>query len=303
MAVKLELYRVFKEVAEEESISAAAKNLYISQSAVSQSVRQLEEQLGIRLFARGPRGVSLTGEGRMLYDYVRSAMSLLQTGEDKISQTRELLMGELVIGASDTVTKCYLLPYLQEFHKAYPAIRIRIMNGTSHEVLEMLHGGQVDIAFASTPEDSASLCLLHCLDTHNIFVASHDYHCNFDRIYTLNELSHFPLILLERKSSARRFMEKYFVQNGIALKPEIELCSHELLVTLAQIGLGVACVTREFALPALETGTIRELRTSPSIPSRSLSICTLRDVSPTPAAEQFLHYFPGPIPTFSLALD
>ena len=291
MAVKLELYRVFKEVAEEESISAAAKNLYISQSAVSQSIRQLEEQLQIRLFARGPRGVTLTGEGRLLYDYVRSAMSLLQNGEDKIAQTRELLMGQLVIGASDTVTKCTLLPYLQRFHREYPAIRIKILNGTSFEVLEMLHAGQVDIGFASTPEDSSSLQLTHCLETHNIFVASHDYNCNFDRVYTLNELSHFPLILLERKSSARRFLEKYFIQNGIALKPEIELGSHELLVYVAEIGLGVACVTREFVLPALESGSIRELRTSPEIPSRSVSICTLRDVTPTPAALQFLRFF------------
>lgn len=295
MAVKLELYRVFREVAEENSISAAARNLYISQSAVSQSIRQLEDQLGVRLFARGPRGVALTGEGRLLYDYVRSAMSLLQNGEDKISQTRALLMGELVIGSSDTVTKCYLLPYLQRFHREYPAIRLKVMNGTSYEVLEMLHSGQVDIAFASTPEEHTNLNLLHCLDTHNIFIASSDYDCSFDRIYTLNELSRFPLILLERKSSARRFLEKFFVQNGITLKPEIELGSHDLLVYLAQIGLGVACVTREFVLPALAEGSIRELRTSPSIPGRSVSVCTLRDVTPTPAAEQFLRSFSEPV--------
>lgn len=294
MAVKLELYRIFKEVAEEQSISAAAKNLYISQSAVSQSIKQLEDQLKVRLFIRGPRGVTLSGEGRLLYDYVRSAMSLLQNGEDKIAQARELLMGELVIGASDTVTKCYLLPYLQAFHQDYPAIRIKIMNGTSHEVLDMLHSGQVDIAFASTPEDASSLQLRHCLDTHNIFVASKEYSCNFERIYTLGELARFPLILLERKSSVRRFMERFFVQNGISLKPEIELCSHELLVYLAQIGLGVACVTKEFVEPALASGSIREVRTAPTIPSRSLSVCTLRDVAPTPAANQFLKFLSQP---------
>ena len=77
MAVKLELYRVFKEVAETGNISVAAKNLYISQSAVSQSVKQLETALQARLFARSPRGVSLTGEGQMLYQYVRSALGLI----------------------------------------------------------------------------------------------------------------------------------------------------------------------------------------------------------------------------------
>ena len=77
MAVKLELYRVFKEVAETGNISLAAKNLYISQSAVSQSIKQLETALQARLFARSPRGVSLTWEGQMLYQYVRSALGLL----------------------------------------------------------------------------------------------------------------------------------------------------------------------------------------------------------------------------------
>lgn len=144
MAVKLELYRIFRTVAEEESISAAAKTLFISQSAVSQSIHQLEEQLQVRLFSRQPRGVTLTGEGRVLYDYVRSAISLIETGEEKVQQTRELMMGELVIGASDTVTRSLLLPYLQRFHERYPAIRLKVLNGTSYEALQMLRAGQVD---------------------------------------------------------------------------------------------------------------------------------------------------------------
>ena len=86
-------------------------------------------------------------------------------------------------------------------------------------------------------------------------------------------------------------VERFFTRNGITLKPEIELCSHELLVDLAAIGLGVACVTREFARPALEAGTIRELRTVPEIPERSLSVCTLQDVAPSPAAEEFLRFW------------
>ena len=138
MAVKLELYRIFRTVAEEKSISAAAKTLFISQSAVSQSIHQLEEQLQVRLFSRQPRGVTLTGEGRLLYDYVRSAISLIETGEEKLQQSRELMMGQLVIGASDTVTRSLLLPYLQRFHRAYPAIRLKVLNGTSYEALQML---------------------------------------------------------------------------------------------------------------------------------------------------------------------
>ena len=155
MAVKLELYRVFKEVAETGNISVAAKNLYISQSAVSQSIKQLETALQARLFARSPRGVTLTGEGQMLYQYVRSALGLIATGEDKLSQAQQLLLGTLVIGASDTVTSWFLTPYLDEFHRQHPGIRLKIVSGRSAKVLSLLKSGAVDIAFASSPADSA----------------------------------------------------------------------------------------------------------------------------------------------------
>ena len=250
MAVKLELYRVFKEVAETGNISLAAKNLYISQSAVSQSIKQLETALQARLFARSPRGVSLTWEGQMLYQYVRSALGLLATGEDKLSQAQQLLLGTLTIGASDTVTSFFLTPYLEAFHRQHPGIRLKIVSGRSAKVLS--------------------------------------YDCDFDHVYTRQEIAEFPLILLERKASSRVFLEQYFLQSGITLTPEIELSSRSLLVSLARIGLGVAGVTLEFVQKALDSGDIRLLKTDFTIPARSVDMCTLRDVTPTAAASAFM---------------
>ena len=287
MAVKLELYRVFKEVAETGNISLAAKNLYISQSAVSQSIKQLETALQARLFARSPRGVSLTWEGQMLYQYVRSALGLLATGEDKLSQAQQLLLGTLTIGASDTVTSFFLTPYLETFHHQHPGIRLKIVSGRSAKVLSMLKSGAVDIACASSPSDS-SLTTWSCFATHSIFVAGGGYGCDFDHVYTRQEIADFPLILLERKASSRVFLEQYFLQSGITLTPEIELSSRSLLVSLAKIGLGVAGVTREFVQDALDSGEIRQLRTDFTIPARSVDMCTLREVSPTAAASAFM---------------
>ena len=287
MAVKLELYRVFKEVAETGNISLAAKNLYISQSAVSQSIKQLETALQARLFARSPRGVSLTWEGQMLYQYVRSALGLLATGEDKLSQAQQLLLGTLTIGASDTVTSFFLTPYLETFHHQHPGIRLKIVSGRSAKVLSMLKSGAVDIAFASSPSDS-SLATWSCFATHAIFVAGSGYGCDFDHVYTRQEIADFPLILLERKASSRVFLEQYFLQSGITLTPEIELSSRSLLVSLAKIGLGVAGVTLEFVQDALLSGDIRLLKTDFTIPSRSVDMCTLQDVSPTAAAAAFM---------------
>lgn len=287
MSVKLELYRVFKEVAEAGNITAAAQTLFISQSAVSQSIKQLEAELQTRLFARNSRGVTLTADGRMLYEYVRSAMGLLETGEEKLSQSRDLQMGHLTIGASDTVTSQFLLPYLDRFHRQYPAIHIQIISGRSHKVLGLLQSGKVDIAFASTPQEGASLETFPCLATHSIFVAGAEYPCDFDHVYTLEEIARFPLILLERKASSRLYLEKYFLQNGLHLHPEIELGARSLLVDLAAIGFGVAGVTEEFVRRELESGRLRKLRTSFDIPSRSVDLCVLRDVPLTSAAQRF----------------
>ena len=288
MAVKLELYRVFKEVAETGNISLAAKNLYISQSAVSQSIKQLETALQARLFSRSPRGVTLTSEGQMLYEYVRSALSLLSTGEDKLSQAQQLLLGTLTIGASDTVTSLFLTPYLETFHRKHPGIRLKIVSGRSAKVLSLLKSGVVDIAFASSPSDKSNLLDFPCFETHSVFVAGSGYPCDFDHVYSLQEIAAFPLILLERKASSRVFLEQYFLKRGVTLTPEIELSSRSLLVSLARIGLGVAGVTLEFVQDALDAGNIRLLKTDFTIPARSVDMCTLRDVAPTAADTAFM---------------
>ena len=290
MSVKLELYRVFKEVAEVGNITAAAQALYISQSAVSQSIKQLENDLQTRLFSRNSRGVTLTAEGKMLYEYVRSAMGLLETGEEKLSQTRELQMGQLVIGASDTVTSQFLLPYLDGFHREHPAIHIQIISGRSHKVLGLLRSGKVDIAFASTPADDAGLRIYPCFDTHAIFVAGAEYPCDFRHVYTLEEIAAFPLILLERKASSRLYLERFFLQNGLKLNPEIELGARSLLVDLAAIGFGVAGVTEEFVRKELDSGRLKKLKTSFEIPARSVDMCLLSDVPQSAAAERFTDF-------------
>lgn len=289
MSIKLELYRVFKEVAEEGSVSAAAKNLYISQSAVSQTIKQLEEQLDVRLFTRGTRGVTLTSEGTILYDYVRSAISLIEHGEDKIAQTKNLLLGELVIGASDTLTSCFLLPFLERFHADYPSIKLRVLNGTTPEVIALLKAGKVDVALANLPFDDNALKIRRCFDIQDIFVAAAgDQVYSGQKVYTPAELARLPIIMLEKKSNSRQYIDSYFLQNGVSLTPEIELGSHDLLLQLTRIGLGVSCVIREFAKGPLDRGEIVELAIEPPIAPRSVGAVTLSGVTPSAACRRFL---------------
>ena len=287
MAVKLELYRVFRAVAEAGNISAAAQGLYLSQSAVSQSIRQLEQSLQTQLFLRSPRGVTLTEDGQLLFDYVRSAMGLLETGEEKLAQTRSLERGSLTIGASDTVTSQMLLPILDAFRRRYPNVRIRIISGRSHKSLDLLRSGKVDVAFASAPAERATLACVPCMQMHACFVAARDYPCDYDKAYSAREIAALPLILLEKKASSRLYLEKIFSQQGVTLKPEIELGARSLLVDLARIRFGVAGVTREFVRQELASGEIRELKLDFEIPVRTVDMCMLRDVTPTAATERF----------------
>lgn len=288
MSVKLELYKVFKEVADCGSVSGAAKAMYISQSAVSQSLRQLEQQLDTRLFIRGPRGVILTGEGAELYRHVDAAVRTLGRGEEKLAQMRGLETGELVIGASDTITLCFLLPLLDSFHRICPGVRLKVLNGTSPEVIELLRAGRVDLAFANLPVSGAGLVSCRCFDIQDIFVAAAEYPCRFDQSYTLEEIAALPLIMLERKSNSRNRVEDFFRRSGVTLRPEIELGSYDMVLALTRIGLGVSCVIREFAVEELKSGRLCELKLQKPLPPSSVGAFALGNVSVSPACRRFL---------------
>lgn len=288
MQGKLENYKIFKAVADTHNISAAAKSLYISQSAVSQSVKLLEESLGVRLFTRSQKGVELTKAGAILYEYASPALSLLESGEARLNETKELATGELVIGASNTLTEAYLLPFLNEFHKKYPKVRVRILNGTSKRVMGFLDTGIVDLAFVTANGKPEKYNSYLCFDTHFVFVAAKDYPIDFEKSYTLNELASLPLILLENEAGSRRFLEDYFLKEGIRLEPEIELASYELLISLAKIGLGVAVVTRELSKKSIENEEVRELSVSAEFPTREVRMLSLANAEPSMAARKFM---------------
>lgn len=287
MQAKLDLYKVFKEVADSGNISVAAKNMYISQSAVSQSIKSLEDSLKVKLFSRSKRGVTLTKDGQTLYEYVSAGISLIESGEEKLGESKELLSGELVIGASNTLTESYLLPYLREYHRLYPGVKVRILNGTSKRVINFLTTALVDIAFATTNEKNENFDSTLCLRTHTAFVAAPDYPIDFEHTYSLEEISALPLILLEKEAGSRRFLEDWFLKDGIRLEPEIELASYELLISLATIGLGIAGITEEFSKDALSEGKVRKLKIDSEFPSRAVSMLTSKSTEPSTAARKF----------------
>ena len=288
MTADLDLYSIFCTVARCGSLSHAARELYVSQPAISQSMLRLEYMLGCTLFTRNSRGITLTSEGRMLYSYANKAVSLIAAAEDKINRMRTLQSGGLMIGASDTLCQFFLLPFLERFHTEYPEVQLQVMNRTTPETVELLKIGKVDIALVNLPVDDSALTIYEVLKVHDVFVASARFNHLKEHPVTLNDLAREPLVLLEQASNSRKYLDDFASVCGVTLHPEIELGAHSLLVEFAKIGLGIACVTREFAARAIESGELFEVELVSPMPPRNIGLISLEGVPLSAAAERFI---------------
>ncbi|HAA25985.1 MAG TPA: LysR family transcriptional regulator [Ruminiclostridium sp.] len=293
MIVRLDAYRIFYEVAKNRSFSEAAKSLYMTQPAVSQAIMNLERELDTRLFTRTSKGVNLTNDGRLLYEYVSSAINLISAGERKLAESRDLLTGEMKIGVGDTISRYYLLPYLEIFHKSSPNINLKIINRTTMELCAMLKSGEIDIAVCNLPVKDSALCVRKCIDIHDIFVCGEKYRYLCSSPVEPEELAKLPLIFLERKSNSRQYVEKYLASKGIKIQPEIELGSHDLLLEFAKYNFGVSCVIEEFSAEYLNSGQLYKIELTEEIPKRAIGFCYLKSVPLSNAARKFVSITQG----------
>ncbi len=288
MSINLEWYKVFRTVVHNASFSKAARSLFMTQPAVSQNISQLERALDTRLFNRTSKGVTLTDEGSLLYEYVNSALNLIEAGNEKLQELKNLSSGELKIGVGDTISRYYLLPFLETFHTNFPGIRFKIINGTTLELIASLKSGDVDIAICNFPIEDEALEKRTCFEVQDTFVYGERFKKLFLKPVPLQELSRLPLILLESKSNSRRYVEHFLLSKGVNIHPEFELGSHELLLEFAQINLGIACVVKEFSAEYLKSGKLQEVEFLEPIPKRSIGVCYLKGVSLSPAASKFI---------------
>lgn len=272
----LEYFKVFLFVARAGSVTEAAKELSISQPAVSQALKQLERQLGVELVNRVSRGIQLTREGQELYLYVEKSYEQLSMGVDKIRQMMNMEAGEIRIGASDMTLQYYLLPYLEKFHERYPAIKVNVTNAPTPETLKFLEEGRIDFGIVSTPfvsqPEVESVCVREIED---VFVAGRKFLPYKNRTLDLQELERLPLIFLEKNTSTRSYMDAYLKEWGVELRPEFELATSDMIVQFTLRNLGVGCVVRDFAQKYIDQGQLFELRFNHLIPKRNF--CVVRN--------------------------
>lgn len=291
MDINYELYKVFYYVANSLSFSEASKQLFISQSAVSQSIKTLEKRLNQNLFIRSTKKVRLTPEGEILLRHIEPAINLIQRGENQILEANSLGGGQLRIGASDTICRYFLVPYLSRFHKEYPNVHIKVTNQTSIGCVDLLENGQVDFIVTNFPNSrlSNSSHIQPIRKFQDVFVANKAFFDLEGKELSFEELLKYPILMLDRHSTTSEFLHQLFLQHELDLVPEIELSSNDLLLDLANIGLGIAFLP-DYLL-SKDRQDLYPLTLKEKLPERELVIVTNDQMPLSPAAKEFIKYF------------
>ena len=299
MNQNLSSYWIFYTVANAGNISKAAKELYISQPAISKSIQKLEESLNCKLFSRSSRGVILTDEGNLLYGHVKDAFETLNIGEDKLKRSIELGVGRIQIGVSSTLCKYMLLPYLSEFIRQNPHISISISCQSTNETLHLLDENKIDIGLIGKPENFKGFQFDYLGDIEDTFVASPSYIENLSQRGIDEEeiIENATLMLLDKNNLTRKYIDAYFQDNLIDVSDTIDISDMGLLIDFAKIGVGVACVIKSFVAKDLAKGKLVEIPLELPIPKREVGFAYKENVKPSKALESFIQFYKTYEPT------
>lgn len=281
MNINYESYKIFYYVAKNESISKAANILLISQPAVSYQIKTLEDMLGITLFVRTKKGVTLTDEGKVLFNYVEKGVESFINGENALTNLKNLDYGNIRIGSSATVSKHVLMPYLEEFHKLYPNIEIDIINNLTENLLTDLRNGNLDMLILNLPmKESKDLVINKVMDVQDIFVTNKELYSKLNGEVKLEDLNKYPLLFQKKPSNTREYLDNYLKSYNVELIPKMEIVSYNLIMDFIKIGFGIGYATKEFISSELENKELYELNVVPKVPSRYIGIVTLKQTIP-----------------------
>lgn len=287
MNIDLELYRIFYVVAKHKHMTKASKELHISQPAISQSIKKLEEQLDGTLFIRSNKGMEMTEEGRMFYEYVKGALDLINNAEKEFTSFKDLSKGEIKIGCSTTLTKLVLMNAIRDFHKKYPNINIEITNDLTSNLINDLKLGKLDfVVFNESNIKEKNVLLKKIRELKQGFMYNPEYFK--DKVNSFDELNHYPLILQKVESNSRKLLDSIALSHHVKLIPKMEVVSQELITEFVHIGLGIGFVIVDLAkrnFPNLE-----ELEINKELPNIQVFLATNKSILPTRASKTFMEY-------------
>lgn len=277
----LNLLKIFYTVALEESVSKAAIKLHISQPAVSQNIKLLEQEIGFSLFTRTNKGVKMTNEATEIFNYCKTIFKQLDLLNQTLQDLSTLEAGILNIGASDTICKYYLIDILKKFEDEYPKIRYRVTNCTTNESLKLLKQHDVDIALVHTPIPNDNLTYHNCLELNDVFVCSYDF--DDSNIKKLSDLTKYRTLLLEDSSHSRRVLDNNLLKYNIKLKPKFELASLDLLIEFCKKNMGIICVAKQYIQKELINKELKIINIKEKLDPRYISLAYDKEYISNPA--------------------
>ncbi len=290
MEQNLSLYSVFHTVAEKGNISRAAKSLFISQPAISKSIQKLEENLGVTLFKRTSRGVSLTPEGELLYRHTSEAFSALKSGEELLARRQALGMTQLRIGVSTTLCKYILMPRLQRFIQDNPHTKLSIFCQSTYQTLTLLEENKIDIGLVGQPAAQRGFYFQPAQKIQDIFAAAPSYLEHLKLRSDFQDFYHTAtFMMLDEENITRQYVNQAFLEQGLELANVLEVSTMDLLIEFARIGLGAACVVREFVQEELASGQLVELPLELTFAPRQISFVCRKEDQKNPVIQTFLN--------------
>ena len=292
--VNLDLYRVFYTVAKSGSLTKAAEELYISQPAVSRSIKQLETQLGVSLFTRTHRGMVLSAQGgKVIFNEVERALGLLTEAEGRIEEMKKLATGTIRIGASDTIFEYFLADKIVEYHEKFPGVKIELVADLTPDTIQKLKTDKIDVAFVNLPIEEDTELRLHgnCMRLNDVFVTSEKYAELANGIVPISKLKNYPLIMMEENTVARKSLNNFLTSCGVSLTPAIEVSSWDLMKRLVERGMGVGIIPKEYTQNALQSGKLFQITTDPTLPVRSIGMLLKKNVPVSYALHCFIDKF------------
>lgn len=289
----LSQYKIFYTVAQCGNISKAADRLYISQPAISKSLKTLEETLSVKLFNRNSRGVTLTDEGKILYSHISNAFDEISKGEYYLKQVHDLGLGSIRISVSSTLCKYILLPYLKEFIRDNPHIKINIECRSTTFSIDLLNNGKCDIGLIGKTDSMNNLNFISLGKVNYIFTATQRYLNNLKQRNiesTQDIFRNANIMLLDKDNVSRLHVDNYLAENHLDPGNILEVNNMDLLIDFAKIDIGIACVISDFIKSELESQKLIELNLPVPIPSREIGFAYNKNLITSTAMEKFIEF-------------
>ena len=249
--------RAFVAIAESGTFTAGALRVHVTQAAISMQIRQLETEIGAKVFVRAPRHVILTEAGEQLLRRARHILREHDAALDEIAELAGAERGRLRIGSASAMVLTEQLPsILKELRKQHPAAEIAVTSGTSEVLVDQILAGEVDIAFVSLPVDVRGIKTERLSEDQLVAIASPRHKLAKQRTISAYTLAGERLILGERGGNTRRLIDQFFAQAGVSLRVAMELSRQQAIKRMVEEDMGVGIVPLQSVKEEVEKGKL-----------------------------------------------